>query len=232
LLTLLISLAFAQDEAEPGLTVIVRPEPEAAFAMLDEAIGDLGYREGRRRDDHVVYRSGYLRFHEPVLRVYDEGYLVAEHSGYQKVRAALTFDRRVADNRKGEVVTDLAPYLRGWQESLARVGNQARLAELPAQLELLWAEGQPLETGPLLATPADRKAALLAFWSSRAETPEGERVRAQVEAFLNARVQTSEHALSAEELVGFEGLDVRVEAPLAVPETEPEPETESEPALE
>lgn len=76
--------------------------------------------------------------------------------------------------------------------------------DLPARLEALWEDGVPLEGDDPLPTHEDRRAALLAYWDSRTDSPWGESVRQAIESFLRGVVQPSEHPFTDDELAAFE----------------------------
>jgi hypothetical protein len=183
-----------------------------------------GYREGRRSGDHVVFRPE-VAWHPSVV-VYDGGYVVIKRSpvrfepyikGDSKLRwlgcippfglmcikasGLLVSDARL-NPRKGEVAAEIDAELDQWQASIAHSSTDHRVnLEVPAMLEACWTTGAPIDgQGPSLATPADRRQAILTFWATRADTPEGELVRNAVESFLAAEIQSSPFPVTAAEI--------------------------------
>ena len=66
--------------------------------------------------------------------------------------------------------------------------------DIPELLDELWMNGQSITSGDIYFDSFDmRKQELLVFWKSRACTPEGERVRQAIEAYIAFEVQASEH---------------------------------------
>jgi hypothetical protein len=95
-----------------------------------------------------------------------------------------------------------------------RLADQAlatRLHDLPDQLDALWTRGTPVDgSTAILATYRERRAALLAFWDTRTETPWGNDVRAGIESFVRAEVQASDHPFTPAEIAAFD--EVRTSA--------------------
>lgn len=88
-----------------------------------------------------------------------------------------------------------------------RTAFQEQLLALPDRLDATWADGAPLDgDGPALATLADRRRAVLAYWASRADTVEGHRMCAAVEAWLAAVVQASDHPIPPAERATYEAM--------------------------
>lgn len=77
------------------------------------------------------------------------------------------------------------------------------LLDLPDRLDALWATGAPLDPGPPLLTPEARRRAVLEFWATRADTPEGERTSEAVEDWLGAVVESGPTPITPEERAEF-----------------------------
>lgn len=205
--------------------VLVRQARDEVVKALKQA----GYTEEIDRGDHVIYRSVETWRGEVVI--YDDGYMVTKRQpvqlrapetpwaeegtplaavgcvvypflcvrpGGQLVghRKFLAQESRAVDAAHDEV--------RVWSERVADLHTSERIAALPDRLQALWDAGTPLEgDGPPLATVAERKQALLAFWESRTDTPWGDQVRQATEAFLRGVVQQSDTPISPEELAAF-----------------------------
>lgn len=75
---------------------------------------------------------------------------------------------------------------------------------LPELLDALWQKGTPMSEEARLRTHEERRQALLAYWSSRTCTPQGEVVRQAVARFLRLEVQNSAHPATEEELSSAE----------------------------
>ena len=81
------------------------------------------------------------------------------------------------------------------------------LFALPERLDLLWQQGVRLDGVPEpLVGVASRRAHVLQFWASRADTPAGESVRRAVETWLVDTVQASESPLLDSEILAAEGV--------------------------
>lgn len=92
-----------------------------------------------------------------------------------------------------------------------RTELENQLQVLPDRLDALWRDGTPLGgQGAALASPDDRRRAVLAYWATRTDTPEGQRVAEAVEQWLGAVVQTSDHPITDAERSEFVRADGRV----------------------
>lgn len=105
------------------------------------------------------------------------------------------------DAQKDRVATSMDSEVDAWTEAVTANAMKNRIeVTLPAAMERTWTTGAPFEGGSPLDTPADRRAALLDFWATRACNPEGLAVRMAVENFLEYQVQSSAHpVLKAEQ---------------------------------
>jgi len=108
---------------------------------------------------------------------------------------------------EGRTVESMHGDVRQWNDRIADLHTRRKVGRLPDAMEELWDDGQPLEVGlgqddrgEVLATMAERRQALFAYWDSRTETVWGDDVRRSIEGFCRAVVQRSEHPFSDEEL--------------------------------
>lgn len=104
---------------------------------------------------------------------------------------------------EGRTVERIHSDVEAWGDRIADLQTQRKANQLPDRLEALWEDGIPLDPGPPLATAAERRQALLAYWDSRTETVWGEEVRGVIEAFCRAVVQRSEHPFTDDEIAAF-----------------------------
>jgi hypothetical protein len=179
--------------------------------------------------DRVIEKNGYVIFRHDdnwkgEFRVYDDGFVRYKRQPVQfrpnrdtalgwascvlvftcmKTSGQTISQRKFKGVRRREV-EEADPLIRTWTD---RVGDRhvGRLVDgLPRQLERLWDEGIQLDPRePPLATPQERKQALLAYWESRTDTLWGDRVRAAVEIFIRAEVQPSPWPFTRAEVDAF-----------------------------
>ena len=159
----------------------------------------------------VVYDGGYVVIKRTPVRF--EPYIKGDSKlrwigcippfGLMCIKASgwMVSDARL-NPRKGEVAASIDAELDSWQASIAHTSTDYRVnLEVPAMLEACWETGAPIDAvGPNLPTPAARRNAILTFWATRADTPEGALVQAAVEAFLAAVVQTSPFPVTTAEI--------------------------------
>jgi hypothetical protein len=217
-LALLLALLAQDAQPTPSETIVVEDGRVARTRKeLETAILELGYHVKREKDGRVVYRPD-VAWH-PTIVVDADGFVVLRRSPVRfavpstlgpAMRALswglcpLKWDicvhaggqvvsKAKLDARKGEADEATNAQRIAWNDALHDRGQAARLASLPAAMDRLWQEGTPLDQqgAPPLATPLERKAALIEFWASRADTPEGDQVRALVRDFLLYEVSES-----------------------------------------
>ena len=217
--------ALAQ-EPEVSEEVIVSERVEAARqAVIDELV-NLGFDRVKDQGDRVVlkhsttwkgkillYDDGYLRHRRQGLRVV-EGPAVGLPDGTRWLpciivpTACFEFGATVSDAKfsavEARTLAEIEPELRTLGDRLADAALAANLEALPEGLEALWADGDPLVPGEqTLETYRERRAAILAFWESRTETPWGEAIRGATESFVRGVVQPSDHPFTAAEVARF-----------------------------
>lgn len=222
---LLLGLAVAQEPAERPASEItvygergIDPERQA----LEQQLVDQGFDRIIQKDDYAIFRHDESWKGE--FRVYDDGWVRFKRQPVQfrpgtktplgwaacaLVLPCLRSGGQTVSQRKWKGVrrrqTEAAePLIRRWSD---RVSDRAvgRVANaLPDQLEALWDVGVPLAAGAEpLRTPEERKRALLDYWESRTDTVWGDRVRAVVELFIRAEVQTSPWPFTPAEIAAF-----------------------------
>jgi hypothetical protein len=197
----------------------------ARRAELDQGLRQQGYRMGVRKDGKTIYRPEDAW--KPTVVVFDDGFMrlkrspvrfepPGQRSNSNKLRylwclppftpmclrvGGQVVSKRKLDPQKARVLSATHPQVGAWREALVGRAMTAKVGtELPDRLDQLWATGRPLEgEGPPLADPADRRAAILAHWSNRTCTPEGDAVADVLALFLEYEVQGSVTPMSAAE---------------------------------
>lgn len=231
---LLVGTALAGETSEE-VFVFSEMLAEQARQKVEDELKAAGYdRKIKRRDGRVIYRhdAAYLG----QLVVGEDGWVVFERQPIQVRAPELPFaeegsplawagcvlvwrcvklggqlvSKRRFNAFEREMVAHVYDDVQVWNERMSDVALERKLQGLPDQLERLWVYGVPLEGGGLLLTPEDRRAALLAFWGSRTDTPWGREVQEAVAAFCRAVVQQSEDPFTQEEIDAFNRSGVAV----------------------
>lgn len=209
-------------------------EVEAARHEVIRVLKDQGYTMEKDKGEYVrfrhvtpwkgeirLYDEGYLIIKRQPVRVEGPEVPWAERNSVGAWAGCVLYPflcvrpgGQLISRRKFQPVTARAafvtdPTLDELAGRIADAGTAARIEELPGRLEALWYDGVPLqeegaEPLPAVATYAERRLALYAFWESRTDTEWGDRVRLAVEAFIRAEVQTSEHPFTDEEIAELE----------------------------
>ena len=217
-LALLLLLAQEPPPPTSGETIIVEDTRVARTRKeLENAILDLGYHIKRQKDGRTLYRPD-TPWH-PTIIVDDDGFVLLRRSpvkfgvdpdltGGQRVMAWLfcplnpgmcvhvggqVVSKAKLDWKKGAANAATNDQRVAWDDALHDRGQARRIAELTEALDHLWSEGTPIDApgAPPLATPPERKTALVQFWATRTDTPEGDEVRALVRDFLLYEVSES-----------------------------------------
>lgn len=209
--------------ADEEITVVGELEIRRRRAEVDKTLRVMNYREGVRKDDKVVYRPEIPW--KPSVEVHDEGYVIIKRSPVRfapptakqrpvdylwcvppftplcfRVGGQVVSDAKLQP-QKGRVAQGIDPSFRHWREAIVANAWAERVGEeIPDQLEAVWAEGVPFEGEGELVSAAERRQALLDFWSGRACTPEGAEVREMVALFLEYEVQDSPTPLTPGEV--------------------------------
>ena len=94
--------------------------------------------------------------------------------------------------RREATVVAIETEMRAWRVALQGVALEHRLwEELPAELDAIWHDDT--------TAPHVRRAAVLAYWTSRTCTPEGQAVRDAIRTYIVEEVQTSAWPVTVEE---------------------------------
>jgi hypothetical protein len=188
-----------------------------------------GWPVARRRADHVSFRppeswmgrarlhsDGTMTFTRPVLAFdaprnpHHEYDAEQVHDGRSQpalqANAAwyLLPSRTRLDPIQRNLVAELDSELSAYSDVVHETSFHETRDVLPERLDQLWGEGDSLDGGARLETPASRRLAVLAYWATRAPTPEGYGVCRVVEIWLRETVQVSEYPVTAEEQVSAE----------------------------
>lgn len=162
----------------PGEQIIVdEREAELRREAVIQRLRLLGYRMGRRGRGYTSFSPRHVTKSDrwkPSVLLYDEGFVVLEggamkHAGLRK---------------RTEVVEGIEPEMRAWRVAIQVLALEHRLwEELPAELDAIWHD--------TTTAPHVRRAAVLAYWTSRTCTPEGQAVRDAIRTYIVEEVQTS-----------------------------------------
>jgi hypothetical protein len=217
------ALPTVQDDHETVVLVVGEHVIAEARADVVRKLGILGWRGREARDGSFrfsgpeawmgkarLYPSGDLVFSRVPLTISTPYFPNVQYDAFATIHGmpsgpqTTNVDVRSPSKAKVEAVQQevqaaVQPEVAAYREALQRRALGALLSELPARLDRLWTDGVGLDNQPL-ATPAARRAALLDYWGSRSDTPEGRAVMRVVESFLRNEVQASEHPLTAEEI--------------------------------
>lgn len=191
---------------------------------LEQDLLDLGYTRKKRKDGQTIYRPE-VAWH-PTVIIDDDGYVIMKRSPVRfepwvagrtnlrwiscvppfiimciKPSGQLVSPRKLTP-KKQYVAENIHPELTAWRAVVVSNAMNRRLGEeIPDMLEAIWLEGTPMTAGaPKLESYADRRGAILEFWSSRACTPEGAEARGVTADFVRYVIQLSEHPVTEEEL--------------------------------
>ena len=99
--------------------------------------------------------------------------------------------------------TGVSGSITAYNDVIRETRFRERLEELPDRLDALWRDGAALDGGEPLGTPAERRAALFAFWATRSDNPEGDAFTHAVEVWIAATLKspvTDPEAAAAEAL--------------------------------
>jgi hypothetical protein len=209
--------------------IIVMGELEIARrrAQVIRNLKGMGYREGRTRNGRTVYKPDTA--YHPTVVLDDDAWMLIKRTPvrmdppgakdnrlrYLWCVPPLTItptciqaggqliSKRRLNHFKEDVVRSTRYEMREWQSAVVAHAMDKRLGEeIPDMLEELWGTGMPeSKSSSILETAAERRAAILQFWSSRACVKEGEQARLVVADFMEYTVQTSENPASTDEIV-------------------------------
>jgi hypothetical protein len=209
------------------MVVIGDPLVDQARRELIHQLEQQGFTRAERVDGYLRLRNEAAWMGE--VRIYDDGWVMMKRqpvrveapdlgnvpeplawatclvvpTGCVRLGGPMLSKRRWLGVQE-RTLESLKPALTGYSDRVADAATDDTLEKLPQRLEALWERGEPLNAAERpAATYAERKSALLEYWDSRTDTVWGDRVRATVETFVRAEVQTSEHAFSGEEIAHF-----------------------------
>lgn len=212
----------AQPEAgeEPTDVVLVVSEQQVADrkAAVVDAMKDLGWKPRDGRDGVVKFRAPKLWMGH--ARLYPSGDidfgLTAVVLKAPKVppvayvplstvpQQAPTLDPRFvsaspkkARGAQAETVTTVEPLVLAYRQAIYARAHTLRMEQLPGDLAAIWEDRVP---GHPMPTYAERRAALVDLWATRADTPEGADVMRGIEAFVRSEVEDGPNAFTPEEL--------------------------------
>ena len=109
-----------------------------------------------------------------------------------KARFWIRPERAVMDAVEARVREGVQQQLAQYRAVLWRTNLATFLSALSDRLDRLWREGEPLEDGAQLGSLDERREALLAYWATRPEGPEGEAICDAVGRYLRQVVQDSD----------------------------------------
>lgn len=184
----------------------------SAREQVIRAMSEAGWRERHRRSDgKIVFKGpggwtgkalfdpdGYLVFKSPGVVVTADN----EQTGVQgtdsvlnrtvapqpgaSIRMMIPSKRKITPRREA-LLTAVHPQMIAYDEVLQGTRFDDALTRLPARLDELWTQGTGLGGGTLDTTEA-RRTAILEFWASRTDSPEGEQVQQAIEAWWSATI--------------------------------------------
>jgi len=175
----LFGRAFGEDPpSTPNEQIIVdEREAELRREAVIQRLRNLGYRVGRRGRGYTSFEPRIVAKSDrwkPTVLLYDEGFVVLEGGAMKHAGLA----------KRTEVVEGIEPEMRSWRVAIQAVALEHRIwEELPAELDAIWHDAT--------TAPHVRRAAVLAYWTSRTCTPEGQAVRDAIRTYLLEEVQTS-----------------------------------------
>ena len=208
--------------------IIIMGELEIARkrAQVIRNLKGMGYREGKTKNGRTVYKpdtayhptvilddDAWMRIKRTPIRIDPPG-AKDNRLRYLWCVPPLTItpaciqaggqfiSQRRLQHFKEDVVRSTRYEMRQWQSAVVAHAMDKRLGEeIPDMLEELWTTGMSeSNSSSILLTAAERRAAILQFWSSRACVKEGEQARLVVADFLEYIVQTSENPASTDEI--------------------------------
>jgi hypothetical protein len=190
--------------------VVVAKDSAARLKDLIVTMEGLGYRKPPVRRGNGDLHFAMEGIAQPAVTLHADGSFDVQESGLVKVKQYPWLDRsptvlrpisgKKLSKYRATVFDALTPELIAWRAALCTEALEDRLLEeLPATLDAVWRQGVDRD-GSALATPQDRRAALLDWWVTRTCTAEGEAVRRVIARYLAREVQTSPWPVTEVEL--------------------------------
>ena len=217
------------DDRPPVEEIIVHGEMEIARkrSKVIQNLQHLGYREAVRRDGRSIMRPSVP--YRPTIVVDDDAWMHVKRSPVRvdppgkkdnKLRylwclppftitaACIQIGGQVIAERKlAHFKDDIARAtdfeMRQWRKAVIAHAMDKRLGEeIPDMLDRMWEHGQAvLDAELLLEDWADRRGAILEFWSNRACTAEGPAARFVTADFITEIIQNSAHPAPPSEIL-------------------------------
>ncbi len=205
------------------ITVYDMRVAERRQAIVQE-LRSLGYTQVKRENGRAVFRSD-VSWHPDVL-LYDDGFMLMRRPPprFEPPKApgiagsplacllllpcthvgGLLVSGRKLEPQKSEVAIETHEVVEAWRSAVVDDAMRERLSiGIPALLDEIWLGGNG-EEGQPLPTPADCRKALLHFWATRSDTPEGDEARSIAASYIEQMVETSDTPLLAEEVTAAE----------------------------
>jgi hypothetical protein len=210
--------------ASEQITVYDMRVAERRQAIVKE-LRDLGYTQVKREDGRAVFRSN-VSWHPDVL-LYDDGFMLMRRPPPRfappdapgiagsplacvlllpctRIGGWLVSGRKL-EPQKSEVALETHDVVEAWRSAVVDDAMRERLSVgIPSLLDAIWLGGTGPE-GEVLPTQEDRRKALLDFWATRSDTPEGDEARMIAAAYIEQMVETSDTPLTAGEVAAAEG---------------------------
>ena len=110
------------------------------------------------------------------------------------------FPKKKADAVHDQVLMTVGPELSALRDAIQETAFQEQLQGLSDRLDATWELGTPIEPGgPRLATIEERRRAVLVYWATRSDTPQGEDTCRTIELWLSRVVQPSSDPVTPQE---------------------------------
>lgn len=108
--------------------------------------------------------------------------------------------KRKLEPHRQALVEATSDAMERYRAVLAETALRQSLAVIPDRLDAVWSTGQSLSGGPPLESYAERRAAILDYWSTRPDTREGRLALDTIGAWISEVMQNSEHPAAMREL--------------------------------
>jgi hypothetical protein len=215
------SSASSEDMIIHGESVVAKKRGD-----LERKLRRLGYDKFVRKDGRTLVR--HRTAYKPTVVIDDDGWMTVKRSPIRidppgkrdnKLRylwclppftitplcikvGGQTVSRRRLQSHKTRVIQATQGYASEWRTAVISLAMDSRLGrDIPNMLDSIWVNGHTGEQDSLmLASHAERRAALLQFWAGRSCIKEGAQARELVHDFITYEVQPSAHPASAAEI--------------------------------
>lgn len=212
------SSAGSDEEAADVVLVVSEQLVADRKAAVVDAMKDLGWKPRAGSDGVVKFRapklwmgraklypSGDIDFGltAVVLKapkvpdvVYDPLSTTPQQSPALDARFASASPKK-ARGAQSETVATVEPLVLAYRQAIYARAHTLRMEQLPGDLAAIWEDRVP---GHPMPTYAERRAAIVELWATRADTPEGADVMRGIEAFVHSEVEGGPNAFTPEEL--------------------------------